>query len=170
MKSSKLKIKSCLFIFLSLCTLNCAFFTHALARVTPEDIVNEKREIYNQRVGSYSQESRDRLDLVSKRIVEMNKTKTDELGWIMESQARILDEYERRNPGKNQKGVDEARYWITYAHEAVAYQAAKIYIYDLSNEASIEPDIKRMVGIFRSELNSTRDKVIKSQKVLEGVI
>jgi hypothetical protein len=167
-------IRRCLMGFMfSVLALNTYYISHipvAHARVTPEDILNERREAYNQRVGSYSQTGKDRLNLVSERIVEMNKAKTDELEWIMESQARILDEYETRNPGKNIKGIEEGRYWITFAHEAVAYQAAKIYIFDLSTEANIEPDIKRTVGVFRSELNSTRDKVIKSQKVLEGII
>lgn len=140
------------------------------ARTTPEDIVNAKQQEYQGKITSYSEQSKSRLKLVSDKIIKLNQDKTIYLSWIMESQARILDEYEQRFSNKNQEAIEDGRYWITYAHEAVAYQAAKIYIFDLRSESVIEADIKNTVTIFKSDLDSARGKVIKSQKILEGII
>ena len=132
-----LQFRTIFFLFI----IFVAYFINPLpvsARVTPEDIINERSEVYNQKIDNYSQSSQDRLKIVSERITRMNQAKTDELSWIMETQGRILDEYETRFPRKNTKQVEEARYWITYTHEAVAYQAAKIYIFDISGESNLE--------------------------------
>ncbi|OGE25930.1 hypothetical protein A3H85_02815 [Candidatus Daviesbacteria bacterium RIFCSPLOWO2_02_FULL_40_8] len=164
-----LQFRTIFFLFI----IFVAYFINPLpvsARVTPEDIINERSEVYNQKIDNYSQSSQDRLKIVSERITRMNQAKTDELSWIMETQGRILDEYETRFPRKNTKQVEEARYWITYTHEAVAYQAAKIYIFDISGESNLESDLKRTIGFFRSELDSARSKVIKSQQILTKVL
>ncbi len=54
----------------------------------------------------------------------------------MLTQGGILDEFIRRK-GEG-AGTDKTRYWITYAHEAVAYQAAKVYIYNLTSEGNLK--------------------------------
>lgn len=136
------------------------------ARVTPEDILNTKKETYEKKVVNYSANHKQNLENLSKEIVRVNKNRTDELERNMETQAAILDEYEARANGKNKEGVKNARYWITYAHEAVAYQAAKIYVFDLSSEGNIKSDAQGTINIFQSELNSARSKVINSQKIL----
>lgn len=140
------------------------------ARVTPEDIVNSKKEAYEKRVAGYSAGHKQSLENLSKKIADVNKKRTDELDRIMMTQAAILDEYERRSGGKNAEGIKKARYWITYAHEAVAYQAAKIYVFDLSSEGNITRDALNTISLFQSELNSTRAKVINSQKILMETI
>jgi len=144
------------------------------ARVTPEDIVNSKKEAYESRVVNYSAAHRQNLEIFSKKIVEVNKKRTDELDRIMVAQALILDEYETRlgsgGQGRRADEIEKARYWITYAHEAVAYQAAKIYIFDLSGESNITRDALNTISFFQSELNSARSKVINSQKILTDVV
>lgn len=139
------------------------------ARITPEDIVNSRLEAFNSQAGAYSEAHRQRLTKISGRIAEINQRRTDQLSWIMESQARILDEYLRRQ-GVEDEDIKKSRYWITYAHEAVAYQRAKIYIFDLNGEGNIDRDTNNLVGLFRSDLNSTRDKVINSQGILKTVV
>lgn len=140
------------------------------ARVTPEDIVNSKKEAYENRVVNYSASHRQNLENLSKRIAEVNRNRTNELDRIMVTQAYILDEYERRSDGKNSEAIKNARYWITYAHEAVAYQAAKIYVFDLSAESNITKDALNTISLFQSELNSTRAKVINSRKTLMDTV
>lgn len=141
-----------------------------VARITPEDIVNSKKEAYESRVINYSTTHKQNLESLSKNIAQVNKKRTNELDRIMVTQASILDEYERRQNGKDTEAIKKARYWITYAHEAVAYQVAKIYIYDLSGESNIRRDALNTISFFQSELNSTRSKVINSQKILEGTV
>jgi hypothetical protein len=137
------------------------------ARTTPEDIVNEKRATFNLSVKNYSPQSKEKLESWEKKVAEANKEKTDILDENMIRQALILEEYARRNPNKN---IENARYWLTYAHEAVAFQAAKIYIFNLSTEKNINSDIISTISILQSELNTLRGKVIKSQKIISELV
>lgn len=138
----------------------------AFARVTPEDIVNSKREAYSESVKSYSLLNKQKLEKLSGKITAVNKKRTDELDRIMVVQAAILDEYQNRIEGKNTAQIEKARYWITYAHEAVAYQAAKIYIFNLTSEGNMKNDALNLISLMQGELNSARSKVINSQKIL----
>lgn len=149
------------------------FFSHsAFARVTPEDIINAKQASYDQKIVNYSPSNQQKLKSLGDLIVQINKTRSDQLDKIMITQANILDEYETRlrqgygGQGQNSDGIKKARYWVTFAHEAVAYQAAKIYIFELSNEKNIRNDALSTISLFQADLNSTRSKVIYSQKIL----
>ena len=84
-------------------------------------------------------------------------------------QAQILDGHQKRL-GKETEQIEKARYWITYAHEAVAYQAAKIYVFELSSEANLKSDMLSTISLFQNELNSTRSKIIKSQNILRETV
>lgn len=140
------------------------------ARVTPEDIVQEKRVAYETKVKNYSAINQQKLEKLAKDIALVNKKRTDELENIMIAQGTILDEYENRSVEKNSEAIKNARYWITYAHEAVAYQAAKIYIYNLTSEGNIKNDAVSLINQMAGELNSSKIKVINSQKTLEKTI
>lgn len=139
-------------------------------RITPEDIVNSKKQAYSQKIAQYSQGNKQKLEQVSKKIAETNKKRTGELSRIMLSQGEILDEYQKRLGDKSNDSIEKSRYWITFAHEAVAYQAAKIYVFDLTSEASLNNDAFATINKFQSELNYARAQVIKSQGILESVI
>ena len=125
-----MKFKTSLFI-LTTCYLLLA--TSIYARTTPEDIVNSKKDSYNQTVQNYSPENKQKLDSYSHNIATLNKIITDDYQFNMETQALILNEYIKRNPEQaSSSQVENAQYWLTYAHEAVAFQAAKIYIFEFS--------------------------------------
>lgn len=146
------------------------------ARITPDDILRDKKEAYQKVFVNYSKPSQDKLTSLSDQIAKINKKRTDELSQLMFTQGEILDEYQKRKEitlkstdgitRDLQDPVENARYWITYAHEAIAYQAAKIYVIDLSTEANLKSDAQSTINLFKSELESTRNKVIKSQKIL----
>lgn len=150
------------------------------ARTTPEDIVNSRKEAYEAKVKGYSAQSKQKIEAVMKKVAELNRAKTDELNGYMLQQGLILDEYERRRglfgetPSsdnfKTGKPNEQARYWITFAHEAIDYQAAKIYIPNLTSEASLKSDLLNMISTFQSELNYARNTATKSQGILDGVI
>src|SRR6266853_120997 len=118
------------------------FPTLVHARITPNDIVNDNREAYQLRIKNYSPQNQKNLESLQQKIVQVNKTRTDQLEAITLVQGEILDEYVFRKGihEKSEDGVhrdltdpvEKARYWITFAHEAVAYQAAKIYIPNLN--------------------------------------
>lgn len=142
----------------------------AAKRLTPQDVINSKKEAYNQKIQNYSLTHKKQLEEIGLEIARINKLRTDQLAYLMELQAMILDQYQARNNGQTNDSMEKARYWITYAHEAVAYQAAKIYIFELRSEQSIRLDVSSLISLVQSDLNSTRDKVIYSQKILKLAI
>lgn len=153
----------------------------AQARTTPEDIFNAKKDAYQQKVSKYSTTNQQKLDSLSQKIAEVNRIRSAELLQISERQGEILDEYLIRQEIIEQGGrdginrnlsdpIEKTRYWITYAHEAAAYQAAKIYIYSLTSESNIKSDSLNLISTLQADLNSTRQKVINSQKILNDLL
>lgn len=159
-----------LLITLVIATYWFRFYSLAQARITPEDIMNTKKDLYQEKVASYSTINQMKLQKMGEKIAATNKKLTDELSNIMALQAMVLDEYERRNPNQSLEKVKKVRYWITFAHEAVAYQAAKIYIFGLTREQNIKSDVKSTLNLFQSEVSATRSKVINSQKMLKELV
>lgn len=142
----------------------------AYARVTPEDIVNAKREVYQQIIKKYSPNSQVKLAQMEQGIAEVNQKLTDQLDVNMQTQAAILEEYARRQGGEASDSIENARYWLTYAHEAVAFQAAKIYIFELSSEKNLQGDVTKTISQLQSDLNTLRGKVIKSQQIIKELV
>lgn len=153
----------------------------AYARTTPADIVNSEKGTYNSKVANYSAADKQKLTLFSQKIADLNKQETDLLEQNMLRQGDILDEYVRRNNIVENGGADgihrdltqpvnNARYYITYAHEAVAYQAAKIYIINLTSEANLKSDILSTINELQSDINTLKQKVVNSQNVLLATI
>ncbi len=158
---------------LSLLLLSCLsiiFPVAVLARITPEDIVNSKLSAYNQKVKNYSPSNQQKLTQLSTNIADINKKITNQWEMTMLRQGEVLDEYQNRNGGKESEGIKNARYWITYAHEATAYQAAKIYIFDLTLETNIKPDAVSTLSVFQSDLSVLKGKVKKSENILQGLV
>lgn len=152
----------------------------ASARTTPDDILREQREVYNMRVKNYSAENQKKLAEFEQKVAAMNKYQTDVLESKMRRQGEILNEYvfregieERQADGITRNlsdPVENARYWITYAHEAVAFQAAKHYIFDLSGEANIKANITSKINQMGNDIDILAGKVDKSQKLVEALI
>lgn len=150
------------------------------ARTTPADIVNSRRDEYNLRVSKYSESSKNKLNEFDKKISDLNRLATEEYENQMLRQGQILDEYLRRKGLLERQGdgiqrnlqdpVENARYWITYAHEAVAFQAAKAYIYNLTGESNLSRDINSQISALQSDLNILRGKVLKSQKLVSELV
>lgn len=158
----------------------------AIARTTPDDINQANQQSFNTRVAKYTPAHQQQLKELAAQIAAANKEETDTLEQIMVTQGLILDEYQRRNLTQSridtqtkyhtpndalyQDGIEKARYWITYAHEAVAYQAAQVYIINLTSEGNIKSDTRSTVSQMRAGVASARQKVLNSQKTLEAII
>lgn len=171
--------KLLLIILLFFLTLYASPFT-LYARTTPDDILREQREVYNNRVKNYSPENQKKLAEFEQKIAAMNKYQTDVLESKMRRQGEILNEYvfregiqERQADGITRDlsdPVENARYWITYAHEAVAFQAAKHYIFDLSGEANIKTNVTSKINQLANDIDILAGKVDKSQKLVEALV
>jgi hypothetical protein len=168
-----------LIVLLSLLTLYASPFT-LYARTTPDDILREQRDVYNMRVKNYSPENQRKLAEFEQKVAAMNKNQTDILEAKMVRQGEILNEYvfrqgieERQADGISRNlsdPVENARYWVTYAHEAVAYQAAKHYIFDLTGENNIKANINSKINQLANDVDILAGKVDKSQKIIEALI
>ena len=170
-------------IFLSFFLFLCSFLLipTTYARTTPEDIVNAQKQSYQQSIQNYSTQNKQKLEIWDKKIEQFNDQKSAELEYIMETQGAILDEFIHRNEIAEKKQTDgktrnlsdpieNARYWITFAHEAVAYQAARVYVFSPSGEANINQTITSTINQMHSDLNILRQKVQKSQDIMENLI
>lgn len=161
---NKLPIIFCLLFLIQ----NFSFIIpNSYARVTPEDIVNSQRAVFNQKAKNYSLENKQKLTDYERKISALNKKITKELEINMLKQGEILDEYVRRNKLAD---VENARYWLTYAHEAVAFQAAKIYIFNLTSQPNINKDINSIINMLESDIKTLSLKVTKSQNIIKQLI
>ncbi len=153
----------------------------AQARTTPQDIVNDQIMAYESGIQSYSPQSKQKLTDWNKKIMSFNQQKSAALEQICMTQGELLDEFIRRNDlqeklktdGKTRNlagPVENARYWITFAHEAAAYQAAHVYVFNPTGEANINRDVLSTISRMQSDLSILRSKVQKSQNLVENLI
>ena len=150
------------------------------ARTTPDDILREQQDAYNAKVKSYSPQNQKKLAEFQQKIISLNKNQTDILEAKMVKQGEILNEYifrkgieERQADGITRNlsdPVENARYWITYAHEAVAYQAAKHYVLELTGESSIKTNVNTKINQLANDMDILAGKVDKSQKIVADLV
>lgn len=161
---------------LLLITLSSSLFT-VFARTTPEDIYNEKLAAYEIKRQTYSLENQKKLDLFQDEIKKLNALISSELENNTLRQGEILNEYILRNDiptvpetdgiQRNLSDpVENARYWITYAHEAIAFQAAKNYLFSLTGEANVNRDIVIQIQALQADSGVLKGKVEKSKQAL----
>lgn len=151
------------------------------ARTTPEDIYNERLSVYESKRQTYTLENQKKLDQFEAEITNLNSLITSELESNTLRQGEILDEYIRRNDiptvpetdgiRRNLSDpVENARYWITYAHEAIAFQAAKKYLFGLTGEAGVNRDIIVQINDLQSDIGVLKGKVEKSKQALVSLL
>src|SRR5258708_7090389 len=160
--------KRIFFLFLLL-PFYLSLFTPIHALYIPRIQEDARKEAYQQKLKTYSPQNQQKLEKLGKTIANLNKKESDQLTQIMEGQAQIMDEYERRQnlievkqtDGKTRNlsnQFENARYWLTYPHEAVAFEAAKNYIFTLSSEATIKRDATNTVSEFENDMVALQGK------------
>lgn len=137
------------------------------ARTTPEDIINAKRGEYQQKVVKYTPTHQQQLATLSDNVAAVNKKITNDLSTNMDRQSQILDEYANRHQSAD---LTSARYWLTFAHEAVAYQAAHIYLFNLAGEGKIRRDSLNLISNLESDINILAGKVERSRKIIAALV
>lgn len=152
----------------------------AFARVTPEDIINSQREDYSNKLNSYYPENKAKIEKLSWDLANLNQEKTSYLAYLLTRQGEILDEYVKRKGIKEDGGKDGinrsqdpvavTRLEITRAHEAVAYQAGKVYIINLTSQANIKQDSLNSIGKLQTDLNYVRNYTIKTSQMLNNLL
>lgn len=150
------------------------------ARTTPQDIANQRKAEYEQRIKNYSATSKQKLAEFFQKIADLNKKQTDELEFQMIRQGQILDEYIQRKHielpvetdgiHRRDNPVEETRYWVTFAHEAIAYQASHLYFINVTSEKNIDSDIISTISSLQSDMGVLKGKVTKSQQILKELV
>lgn len=151
------------------------------ARTTPQDIVDAKQAAYDAKAKNYSPQTQSKLKDLAAEVADMNRVQTETLEQIMVRQGEILNEYVFRKGLADKAATDginrdlsdpieNARYWLTFAHEAVAYQAAKVYIFNLSSENNAKGDVNSTINTLQSDMTGLKAKVIKSHNIIEQLI
>jgi hypothetical protein len=151
------------------------------ARTTPEDIYNEKLQAYEAKRQTFSLENQKKLDQYQEEIKALNAFITKELENNTLVQGELLDEYIRRKDiptvpetdgiRRNLTDpVENARYWITYAHEAIAFQAAKNYLFSLGSESTLDRDIILQINALQSDTGVLKGKIEKSKQALISLL
>ncbi len=154
--------------------------TYSFARTTPQDQIDQEQQNYNQRIKKYSAIHQQQLNQLSKDITATNKLETNYLEDLVLKQGLILDEYVKRNNinenggedgvHRNQDSVSTTRLAITRVHEAIAYQAAHIYILNLTSESNIKNDSNNLITNLEFDLNKVRQNTIYSQNLIENLV
>lgn len=149
-------------LYLALIVLAFTFPLTIQARITPADIVNAKREDFTQKFNTYSPTSQQKINEVMDAINQANADSTAILGAIMIRQGNILDEYLSRKKFIETESIKDARYWVTFAHEAIDYQRQRVYIPVLTSESNLNGDLSNLLSNYRSQLSYARGTAVKS--------
>jgi hypothetical protein len=157
-------------IFLLFLLIFLASQKNTFALYKPYLKIEADRAAYQTKVAKYSPENQKKLTDLSNQIVEINNKDVALLNQQIDAQAALLDEFQRRNNFQTTPQIDKARYWLTYAHEAVAFQLIQVYIFNLTSEKTIKNDATSTVNKFESDLNSTRGKVINSLNIVKNTV
>lgn len=134
----------------------------AQARITPADILNQKRQDFTKTFNTYSPANQQKIQTVIDAINQSNADSTAILGAIMLRQGNILDEYLSRKKFVESESVKDSRYWVTFAHEAIDYQKQRVYIPVLNSQASINSDLNNLVANYKTQLAYARGTAVKS--------
>lgn len=162
---------SAFILVLSLYTLYAILYTQpVLARVTPADILNERRGDFTKQFDRYSPAGQAKIQTVMDAINQANADSTAILSTIMLRQGNILDEYLSRKKFVETESIKDSRYWVTFAHEAIDYQKQRVYIPVLNGESNINSDLGNLLSNYKSQLAYARGTAVKSLDKLTNTI
>jgi hypothetical protein len=152
------------------------------ARTTPQETVDQQKADFDQRTKNYSPQNKQKLLDYQQKIADLNKKITDDWEKNLFRQGQILEEYTSRKKinlamgskdGINrnlQDPIQNAQYWLNFAHEAVAYQASQKYLITPTAESSINSNITSKISSLQSDLTGLKAKVLKSQQIIASLV
>lgn len=159
----------------------CTFPSLTFARVTPEDIYNEKRSAYEQRLASIQdplkKEKMQKADLLLQEINQKISSRFDE---DVAKLAAVLEELKSRIGAEGQSTIvaygqgetklDSAAYWLNYAAEAVAYQKIQDYTPQFSTEAQLAGSVGTSMNRLSGDLGVLRNKIIRAKNEMSKIV
>lgn len=162
------------FIFFVILIPNTVF-----ARVTPNDIYQEKRTSFEAQINQIKNPvKKDSILKADQELYDVNLKIANRFEVDAFKLASIMDEYKRRKAinetrvayGNVNTPVEQADYWVNFAAEAVAYQKIQDYTpYGISETNMSEP-INSSISRMKSDFSVLRGKILKAKSQVEGVL
>lgn len=142
------------------------------ARVTPDDIYQERRAEFKKGLDKINNE-KVKSDVLEAdwTLKEINQNVTGRFDKDMAILAGIVSELEQRvdKQEKENPYLEDALYWVTFAHEAVAYQKIQDYTPNLSGNTPLAA-IKLSSNRLRGDLNTLKGKILKAKTMVKKAV
>lgn len=131
----------------------------------------EKREEFKMRLEEISDEKKQQIvERVDAHITETNQNITTRLAEHLDKITEIIDRIEAK-AGElegDTKAVDDAvtvaRAAVETAQDAVAEQAGKEYVIEITDDTSLREDVKTVVDQFRADIKATAETVKEARQ------
>lgn len=154
-----------------------AFPSIVLARVTRDDIYQEKRAVFKTSLEKIKNPTdRQKIELVDQKLNGVNQKVCDRFDIEIKKLSAILEEEkERQNVtdavvayGRGDTPIDTAAYYLNYAAEAVAYQRSQDYTPVIGSNYKV--GLTSSLSNLKSNLNITQSKIIKAKTEVKKAV
>lgn len=148
------------------------------ARVTPNDIYQQRQESYQSALAKISDPHKKQLVVkAGSDLKEANRIACARFDVDINKMAAILDEEKRRQDitktvvayGQGNTPLDSAAYELNYAEEAVAYQKAQDYTPNISN-GNLAAAVQVSDNELKADLNMLRGKMLTAKLELNRAL
>ncbi len=156
------------------------FFTTTItfARVTPEDIYQEKRAAFEKNLAAIQDPNKKQtVILADQKLKEINLTLCARFQNDLNKLSAILDEEKSRQNitktvvayGQGDTPFDTAAYYLNYAAEALAYQQIQDYTPNISG-GNLKGGINTSTSNLKSNLITLQGKIIRAKTEINKAI
>lgn len=150
----------------------------AFARVTPDDIYQQKRVTFEAQLNKISDPlKKEKVKLADQLLYELNQRVCSRFDGDLNKLSSILEELKKRNGvtetvvafGQGDTQLDSAAYWLNYAAEAVAYQKIQDYTLAL-NPSNPKGSIQISINRLKVDLGVLKNKILRAKSELKGAV
>lgn len=168
--------------FLSLFFLGLIFFLPSTisARVSVNDIYQQKRDAWSQQVAKLSPENQAKVKKADQLLKDINlkvcERFDEDIAVLTAIDAQIR---ERRGLdsvptvvayGSGNTPLETAEYWLNYAQEAVAYQKIADYTTNINGDSSVDGAINAEKASLKSNLGVLAGKILRAKSEIGKVL
>lgn len=148
------------------------------ARVTPNDIYQQKRAAFEAQLNKISDPSKkDKVTQADQMLYDINQKVCTRFDQDLTNLSAILEELKRRNHvtetvvafGQGDTQIDTAAYWLNYAAEAVAYQKIQDYTPTL-NLSNLAGSITNSTNELKGDLGMLKGKILRAKSEVKKAI
>lgn len=157
--------------------LNLFLAFPVFARITPEDIRQQNRAIFETNL-SKIQDSQKKQIIISadKELVNINQKVCDRFQLDLDKMAAVMDELKRRQNvtktvvayGQGNTPLDTAAYYLNYAAEALAFQRSQDYTPSIATNPVF--GINNSAANLKSNLQILQGKILRAKSEVQKAV